>query len=265
MAKSNDVRVAIIGAVAMVLVAIIGVISAVLVRGAKESAAKKASGVDFTLTVLDAETNRGIARAATALTVGAESKDGQTDSMGRHIFELSASLAGKPATVRVVMDGYQPQTIEFPVPNANDGRQIVLSKTPTQVAVVTTMLATATSATATITDITTTAVYTAPPEFETTTETYRSGPEASGIGSAFSPWYSLCSPELPERSEILNVAYRLQGDRECGKWSDCRIAERTSRHVCFEFTLQGHNEVFPPRAFMSEGFLTITYKRPPRS
>lgn len=70
----------------------------------------------------------------------------------------------------------------------------------------------------------------------------QSPPYQSGWGAGWSPWYELCSEPLAEREEILATRFRLEGDRRCNEWSECRESERTATRSCWKFRMQGHSE-----------------------
>ncbi len=86
----------------------------------------------------------------------------------------------------------------------------------------------------------------------------------SGIGSNWSGWYTLCTDTLPPDKVIgSTVRFRLEGDRQCGAWAECREAKRTPQAVCWEFRLQGHSEWFPPRPAYSRGILEFSIETTP--
>jgi hypothetical protein len=89
-------------------------------------------------------------------------------------------------------------------------------------------------------------------------KTFRSGPKSSGLGSNFSPPYTVVSDPAPQGYKIAGFTYSLTGDRGCNAWSTCKAAIEGDK-VVFTFTLQGHNEWFPPRPGVSEGVLTVKY------
>jgi hypothetical protein len=242
----------------------------------------------LTISVFDDGSKTGLADAQANLRVGGVNQDGRTDSTGRHMFELNASWIDKVALVEVSKTDYETRRIELAIPRGGASKDVFLARIPAQVARVTPQegpsakplpIETATSDKtraspasnghlstlnlATISKSVLAPSAASRPEFDTVTETYRSGPRESGVGKDFSDWYTLCTPPtLPADALIINVSYRLEGDRQCGAWSECRLGETTPARTCFEFRLQGHDEVLPPRTFQSEGFLTITYKRP---
>lgn len=87
---------------------------------------------------------------------------------------------------------------------------------------------------------------------------FRSGAKPSGLGINFSPEYELDSDEAPAGYKIGTFNYTLVGDRGCNAWSTCKAAIIANR-VVFRFSLQGHNEWFPPRPGISEGVLIVTF------
>lgn len=73
------------------------------------------------------------------------------------------------------------------------------------------------------------------------TKTYQSGPQQSGMGKNFSQWYRLCSEPL-DGYVIKSETFVLVGDRQCNRWSECRLESRTPDQVCYQFRMQGHEE-----------------------
>jgi hypothetical protein len=97
---------------------------------------------------------------------------------------------------------------------------------------------------------------------QTQTLTVRSGPKESGIGKEFSSPYQLCATLPVGAGRITNIQFRLEGDRVCGDWARCSQASLDSRHVCWNFELQGHEEDRSSRR-TSEGVLSVTYVQRP--
>lgn len=83
-----------------------------------------------------------------------------------------------------------------------------------------------------------------------------SGPQLSGSGKNFSAPYKLCA-DAPSGYKITKAEFRLVGDRSCGGWAECTEALRTETRVCYQFRLQGHDELPPPGQGTSEGVLKI--------
>lgn len=75
--------------------------------------------------------------------------------------------------------------------------------------------------------------------------TVKSGPKDSGPRADWSQWYDLCSPALPAGFRIHSSTFRLEGDRQCGAWGECRQITSGSDRVCWQFRMQGHNEGGP--------------------
>jgi hypothetical protein len=100
-----------------------------------------------------------------------------------------------------------------------------------------------------------------------------SGPRLSGETDSWSAPYSHCLGPVPAgyTLDVSSAEYSLSGDRRCGQWAQCRWLRRDDQNVCFEFLLQGHNEL-PARfdrggARESEGHLRASYSlvaKPPR-
>lgn len=90
------------------------------------------------------------------------------------------------------------------------------------------------------------------------TREVRSGPVWSGEGKAFSN-NRLCSGPAPAGYILKDVQFRLVGDRSCGAWSICKQTQLTRQTVCYDFSLQGHDEWVGLRKATSEGVLTLHY------
>jgi hypothetical protein len=260
---SAGIRVATIGAAATVLAAFIALFGVWY-----SNRVSKTPQIDYAVEVFDSASKKGLADAEATITVGALSLGDRTDSFGRHTFELPGAMSGKVAKIQVSKQSYEPARIEIVVPGGSDSKEIYLYRSSVVAAFTGTGISPTVQHGEVHPPVLVASVFTpelvsqtGSAEIETITETYRSGPQPSGIGSAFSAPYTVCSPEVPAGSTIVNVSYRLEGDRSCGAWSECTLSEKTDRHACFQFRLQGHNEVFPPRPFMSEGFLTVTFVR----
>lgn len=96
----------------------------------------------------------------------------------------------------------------------------------------------------------------------------RSGPQNSGEWDGWSPWYRLCSDELPPGYRIESHEFHLEGDRQCGAWAECGQTESGTDRVCYEFRMQGHNEnrallgIGNPNSGVrqSEGVLTVVIR-----
>ena len=103
---------------------------------------------------------------------------------------------------------------------------------------------------------------------ETITEVYRSGPQPSGPGKAFSQWYTLCSSNPPPDRLVQTDSFRLVGDRSCGSWANCEKVSSSPTQVCWRFQMQGHDEWERPfylgagggsGVASSEGILTVVW------
>jgi len=105
------------------------------------------------------------------------------------------------------------------------------------------------------------AVYAAPVVVETTVEK-RSGMKNSGTMANFSAFYELCSDPIAEGTKIIRQDFRLEGDRSCGAWSECRLTVQEPFRVCYAFRMQGHNEspFSNGGVKQSEGVLRVTYQ-----
>jgi len=243
--RNTQILLAVIGTISAVGVAAIGIVPALL---RKDAPPDDRSPLLVTITVFD-PANVGVEGARTILTMGSSVQESATDSFGRHTFEIQRELKGRVATISVSQAGFLPRKIEVAVSHPEESREIHLARQEVH-------LATAAPTPST----------TPPPNSHPTvqpvTDTFRSGPKPSGIGKDFSDWYDFCSPVFSPGTHVLAVSYRLEGDRQCGAWSDCGISQQTDTQVCMRFRLQGHDEVFPPRPFFSEAFLKVTYQPP---
>lgn len=112
-----------------------------------------------------------------------------------------------------------------------------------------------------------TAAAAAAPPLPDVTDIYRSGPQISGAGKNFSAAYDLCSGDPPTGYVIKSNTFQLAGDRQCGRWATCRQTRNETTKVCWQFTLQGHEEqtgIFKPgqsgQAY-SEGVLSVVWTR----
>ena len=85
----------------------------------------------------------------------------------------------------------------------------------------------------------------------------QSGPKLSGVMKAFSEPYELCG-NAPPGYKIKSSDFRLVGDRSCGAWSECTETKKTDAQVCWQFRLQGHDELPYPGQRTSEGVLRVT-------
>ena len=110
----------------------------------------------------------------------------------------------------------------------------------------------------------------AAPVLPDVTDIYRSGPQISGAGKNFSQPYDLCSGTPPSGYVIKSNTFQLAGDRQCGRWATCKETRNESTKVCWQFSLQGHEEqtgIFKPgesgQAY-SEGVLTVVWTRATR-
>ena len=76
-------------------------------------------------------------------------------------------------------------------------------------------------------------------------ETTTGAEQPSGRCGDFSGQYSFCTPVKPAGWTInydLPHTIGLSGDRSCGAYSTCSIAESGPTRMCTAFTLQGHDE-----------------------
>lgn len=90
-----------------------------------------------------------------------------------------------------------------------------------------------------------------------------SGPRLSGVKKAFSPPYEFCLGPAPAHYTLIAESARfwLTGDRSCGSWSSCDWTRRDDANLCFQFTLQGHDEFpFDDGVRQSEGHLSADYR-----
>jgi carboxypeptidase family protein len=93
-------------------------------------------------------------------------------------------------------------------------------------------------------------------------KTVRSDSVLSGVGRNWSGWYRLCSDQVGDNEEIVEpIEFRLEGDRTCGSWAECREAVRQPRQVCWEFRMQGHEDQPYPGQQSSRGVLQYSVAR----
>jgi hypothetical protein len=94
----------------------------------------------------------------------------------------------------------------------------------------------------------------------------------SGEGQEFGPLYTLCSdspscsPPSPKSGYFIQSEhFSLEGDRQCGAWSECSKIESSTDKVCYSFRMQGHSEWRGPFGVggggvaMSRGILNVTW------
>jgi len=99
------------------------------------------------------------------------------------------------------------------------------------------------------------------------TEIYHSGPQISGVGRNFSESYALCSGDPPKGYVIKSARFLLVGDRQCGRWATCKETRNEATKVCWEFSMQGHEEqtgffkLGDKGQAESEGVLTVVWTR----
>jgi hypothetical protein len=87
-----------------------------------------------------------------------------------------------------------------------------------------------------------------------------SGPKISGIGHAWSCWYSLGVGRAPAGYTVQKVEFWLTGDRGCGAWAECHELVRNDAKVTWEFRLQGHDEIGAPGASVSTAHIRVIYR-----
>lgn len=189
----------------------------------------------------------------------------KTNFLGKAVFSnLSSHLGHKRGTIRLHKDGYRGYT--------DYGASLGNNDSP----VVAVMVADKTSAPAPevkgvnqapIPTKPTTQVGTSPSSSGPSqiVKTYSSGPQMSGVGADYSPWYSLCSDPVPGY-HVVDSNFTLTGDRACNAWSQCQNDKEKSTQTvsCWKFRMQGHSEALRPfgssgsaQAF-STGVLAVT-------
>jgi hypothetical protein len=86
--------------------------------------------------------------------------------------------------------------------------------------------------------------------------TFETASVPSGARKEFGNWVELCG-HVPPSLKIIDVAFRLEGDRSCGAWAECAETRRTQTEACWHFRTQGHDEVADSGIRMSRGILTL--------
>jgi hypothetical protein len=228
---SKEVIVAVIGVLGVVAAALIGRCTAPAGSGDK---------IPYVVVVLDDTEPTGIVNAAVSITGSGVVQNDVTDMVGKHIFALDTSLAGKDIVVRANKAGYHAGELQNIVPPKDGGTTLRLVKLRPPVPV----------------------PVASNPTRVSESLSFSSGPKPSGSRKDFSGWYELCSGALPSGSAIESVSFVLAGDRSCGAWAECREKERTSSRACWEFRLQGHDEWPGSGQANSEGTLRLQISRP---
>lgn len=95
-------------------------------------------------------------------------------------------------------------------------------------------------------------------------ESYRSDSLPSGSFTGFSSTYHLCSEAKPDGWTIVSENFRLEGDRSCTTgYANCSLKSKTATSVCYEFNMQGHQEVSHccgnTGIYNSTGVLTVVW------
>lgn len=86
--------------------------------------------------------------------------------------------------------------------------------------------------------------------YETKGITYTSPPQWSGVGKAYSTWYSFITPPAPAGCKTVDTEIEMVGDRRCDWfegamqghwWAECKVvATRPDGSVEVQFRMQGH-------------------------
>jgi hypothetical protein len=179
--------------------------------------------ITVSVQVLSAVENLPVKAATVAIVGGASAI---TDALGTARFTLKAD--NDPAQISVRKNGYVAITERLILKPRHDAYRIFLNTTSESAV-----------------------------PFEAR-EVYRSGERASGGGSSFSGWYTLCSSPKPGYT-IASAEFMLAGDRGCGGWAECQIVSQSTSAVCWRFRMQGHSEWGGAGQAFSEGILTVIW------
>jgi len=200
-----------------------------------------------------------IAQALVRLTLpDREMGPNETDPNGVSLIPLNAKYGDQKATIRAEKAGYESREKQVELPISSASHSIYL--TPLSIIAILALASPASSASSASTAASAPLPPPVTPQPGVESGIPRvqsSGPRPSGLGSAYSEWYELCSEPTPQGYIIRNVEFRLDGDRSCGAWAECRESRRTPDTVCYQFRLQGHNEWFPPRPAYTQGILRV--------
>jgi len=69
-------------------------------------------------------------------------------------------------------------------------------------------------------------------------------PYVSGDGTAFGPWYTVCSGPVTEGYQLVGEEFTASGEetRACGRWLNCEKLQSDQTNVCYRFQIQGKEE-----------------------
>ena len=85
-----------------------------------------------------------------------------------------------------------------------------------------------------------------------------SGPQLSGMGDAWSSWYSVDLGPAPSGYTLNKAEFWLTGDRKCNLGAECKVASENDSGVTGIFRLKGRAR--STSALRSEGHLKVTYE-----
>jgi hypothetical protein len=87
-----------------------------------------------------------------------------------------------------------------------------------------------------------------------------SGPQSSGTGANWSPWYRLKVGKAPAGYTVHRVEFWLSGDGACGRSAECREVAANDQQVLWEFRMQGHDQIGAPSRTVSVAHMRVLYR-----
>lgn len=179
--------------------------------------------------------------AAITLKIGSSIASERTNKYGTTIFLVAPSNIGKLSDVEITLGSRASLRTKLIVPTKDSSADFLLEERDPP----------------TLPPISTGSAANRAEEF--VERTYRSGPSLSGARADFSDWYELCA-DTPIGYTIIQTSIQLTGDRKCGAWAVCEEI-RKGNNACMRFKLQGHNEWAGSGQSLSEGILTVKYRK----
>lgn len=179
--------------------------------------------------------------AAITLKIGSSVASERANKDGTTTFLVAPSNIGKSSDVEITLGSRASLRTKLIIPTKNSSADFVLEEqAPPPV-------------------LPTSSASAVPQADEFLEKTYRSGPSLSGARTDFSDWYELCT-DTPPGYTIVQTSIQLTGDRKCGAWAVCEEI-RKGPNACMRFRLQGHNEWAGSGQSLSEGILTVKYRK----
>jgi hypothetical protein len=87
-----------------------------------------------------------------------------------------------------------------------------------------------------------------------------SGPQPSGSGSSWSPWYRIGVTRAPAGYAVSRAEFWLSGDGACGRSAECHQLGSNDKQVLWEFRLHGHNEIGAPSRTFSVAHIRVIFR-----